>query len=166
MNRRWLRVLLGALVLAIWGAVIVRALRRPTAPEGITTTAPATTDRAADIDTSSTFPSFARDPFLDGGSVATVRTALPRTGGAAAPARTAPAAPPPIAPVRAWPKVTYKGTIRAQGDPNSIVAFLAVEGRDVLIRSGGESQGITVVRLTTDSIVLRWNEETRTFARR
>lgn len=166
MNKRWLRIGLGVLVLGIWGAVIARALHRPGSnEEGLVDrpTAPSL-PAATSGDTMDAIPAFPRDPFLDDRAVAVQRPVT--TGPPTTSRKTAPTPPPPPPSTRPWPKVTYKGTMRAKGDPSTTVAFLSVEGRDLLIKQGNESNGLGVVRMDADSIVLRWSGEERVFARR
>lgn len=167
MNKRWLRIGLGALVLGVWGAVIARALHRPGSDEEGLVDRPTVPSppAATSGDTADAIPPFPRDPFLDDRAVAVQRTVT--TASPASSRKTPPTAPPPPPPsARPWPKVTYKGTMRAKGDPSTTVAFLSVEGRDLLIKQGNESHGLGVVRMDADSIVLRWSGEERVFARR
>ncbi|MBS1580901.1 MAG: hypothetical protein JST66_01750 [Bacteroidetes bacterium] len=166
MSKRWLRIGLGVLVLGVWGAVIARALHRPGSDaEGLVDRPTAPSPPAATSgDTADAIPAFPRDPFLDDRAVAVQHPTA--TTPPASSRKAPPVPPPPPPPTRAWPKVTYKGTMRAKGDPSTTVAFLSVEGRDLLIKQGNESNGLGVVRMSADSIVLRWSGEERVFARR
>lgn len=161
MSTRWVRIGLGVLVLGTWGAVIQRALRRPV--EGPTEAAPQ--QAPAKITSADAvleeLPPLTRDPFLDND----VRKAAPRNGSTASSTTPHPAVAAPKPVEKGWPEIRYNGIVRPRGGTAG-VAFLSVGSRTVLLQRGQEAEGVHVVDLTMDSVVVVWNTERRTFRRK
>jgi hypothetical protein len=65
----------------------------------------------------------------------------------------------------AWPQVVYKGALNASGPSGKRVAMLSVDGRDVILRTGQEQDGIKLVAVGADSVALRLGDNDRVFTR-
>ncbi|HEY0976986.1 MAG TPA: hypothetical protein VGE21_05905 [Flavobacteriales bacterium] len=163
MKRNGLRILLGLLVLGVWGAVIGKVFHRTTdAGTGnlATTSAAARPEQRTDS-LDPRIPLLQRDPFH--GSVPRPAQHVPAQGAVAARARTA---PPPKAPATStWPQVNFRGLMRQPGDTTQSIAFLSVNGKDVLLPKGREMNGLRVRSLARDSVVLEHQGERRVLRR-
>lgn len=166
MNPKLLRIGLVLVALGVWGAVLVKAFfRRPVEAPMEQAAIPARQATAAAPATEAPLAlNWPRDPFLDGsGARPTARTApvaaTARNVATVAPAAHAPSPAP--APAAHWPQLAYKGALNVSGPPGKRVALLAIDGRDVALRAGGEHNGLRVVSVLSDSVVLSLNNTER-----
>lgn len=164
MNHKWVRILLGALVLGTWGAVVRRAVHRPGPEAAVAEQATPARSPSATTDAKEPLPVLPRDPFLeqelphapvqmDGAARATTVPSVRKDNNVTKPPTT-------------WPEIRYNGIVRTPGEAGSGVAFLSVGGRNVLLRRGHASEGVQVLDLAMDSVVVVWNSEKRTIHRR
>jgi hypothetical protein len=159
-KKRWLRILLGLLVLAVWGGVIAKALHQvhseTNAPEPAAANhEPVSADR---VTIKEVIPHLQRDPFLDVGS-APEHPAATHGSHSMTRHRDVPTM------ARPWPTIVYKGLIREHGDKGSTIAFIDLNGKHLLVKQGTEVQGPTVLSIAADSLIMEWAHELRTFRR-
>lgn len=151
MKNKVLRVVLIALVLAVWGAVIKRAFVRP---EVLPDAAPALSIAAVQpTQSDTTVPRYvlARDPFLDGGATVTLpgvnstRSTAPRPQQASVVAVRTPSTP--------WPSITINGILRAT-DGAQYIATATINGKGHVLRPGQRAGEVLVQAITRDSVRL------------
>jgi hypothetical protein len=163
MNTRWVSIGLLLLVATVWGAVLVKAFfRKPPVAENNTPLPP----RAVPKEAARTAPPldlhWSWDPFLN--DAAPVHRVVERSAVAPASVRSI-AAPPKVEVAVTWPEVVYKGALNASGPSDKRVAMLSVNGRDVILRTGQEQNGIKLVAVGADSVALRLGGNDRVFTR-
>jgi hypothetical protein len=163
MNTRWVRIGLLLLVATVWGAVLVKAFfRKPPVAENNTPLP----QRAIPTEVAHEAPPlnlhWARDPFLN--EAAPAQRVVERSTVAPVAARSVAAAP-KVEVAMAWPQVVYKGALNASGPSGKRVAMLSVDGRDVILRTGQEQDGIKLVAVGADSVALRLGDNDRVFTR-
>jgi hypothetical protein len=163
MNTRWVRIGLLLLVATVWGAVLLKAFfRKPPVAEDNTPLP----QRAVPKEIARTAPPldlhWTRDPFLN--DAAPVHRVVERSAVGPASVRSV-AAPPKVEVAVTWPVVVYKGALNASGPTEKRVAMLSVNGRDVILRTGQEQNGIKLVSVGADSVALRLGGFDRVFSR-
>ena len=164
MKQKATRLLLFLLVGVVWGAVIVRAFKRPDPVMDL----PSLAEPIA-VETSHAAPHAGpllvldRDPFLDG-TAAAQRTAVRPIS------TTTTRDPKPKAavadPVRAkpWPSIKYTGMMRAKAGTASTV-FLTINGRSQILREGAVSDGLRVISASADSVTVERDGVRKTVGR-
>jgi hypothetical protein len=163
MNTRWVRIGLLLFVATVWGAVLLKAFfRKPPVAENNTPLP----QRAVPKEVARTAPPldlhWTRDPFLN--DAAPVHRVVERSAVASASVRSV-GAPPKVEVAVTWPEVVYKGALNASGPTEKRVAMLSVDGRDVILRTGQEQDGIKLMSVGADSVALRLGDNDRVFTR-
>lgn len=159
MKQPLIRVILLLLVVTVWGAVVVRALKRPTSA-AVALAAP--TLGATRRDTTVRLePAFhlERDPFLDGAAEAP--RSVPRSTNPVS-HRTRPVVVQQEKD-RPWPSMGYKGMMR--GGDGKGVAFLTISGKEHVVREGEMVQEIRLLTLQQDSVELEHHGSRRNLKR-
>lgn len=158
MKQRVVRIALIALVLAVWGAVVARAVRRP-AEQNMAS--PLGTVEVLDShgpDTSTTIAfTLARDPFLGDGVRPAAYTSRESHASQVGPV-THRAAQSPSTPLPSSANknsvVEYLGFLKRTGPSGKACAILRIDGRTEVIAIGGMAAGIAVRSATAEAVVI------------
>jgi hypothetical protein len=154
MKSKVLRILLVAMVLAVWGAVLKRAFVRPDAMEEVAPVALRAAVQPVRNDTAVPRYTLARDPFRDRGPVVTHHTSqAPRTTASSA---NKPATLEVRAPSTPWPTITINGIFRPT-DGAQYVATATINGKGHVLRAGQRAGDVLVQAITRDSVRLELN---------
>lgn len=146
------KALLLIAAIAVWAAVLWKAFKKPEAAPALSNAAPAIATGELTHDAYQELK-LARDPFLD--EAGQQRMPLPiSTANAPRPTLTAPrhAAPVELKP-KAWPSIAYKGMVRDQKSGET-VAFMVVNGRERMLKSGDGWEDLRLEAVTADSLVI------------
>lgn len=167
MKQRVGQLLLGALVIAVWSAVIFRALKKPNELDVALPIAPIESHSQVGIPKEKVpHLELTRDPFLDGIAVVPQRSnsVLPKN------TRSATQANRPdhkAGPVRSspWPTVAYTGSMGNAKDPANRLAFLTINGKDHMLRAGATVNDMVLQEVLSDSVIFARDGYRKAWAR-
>ncbi|MEO8069043.1 MAG: hypothetical protein ABI599_15205 [Flavobacteriales bacterium] len=161
MKRKGITIALLLLVVAVWGCVLFKVVRRPA--DNFEQVRQVRGTQWADAPVLEPLPDEAlgnyRDPFLGD-------AAKPSTGVDAG-------ARQHVAVVKSvtrgpngykWPSIAYHGSLRNNGKERSI-ALLSIDGREAMVPIGAEERGLRVKAIYTDSVLVAANGEVRVVVR-
>ena len=152
------------LVCSIWGAVLSKAVDRR-APKAVRADDPPMEKNM--ITRADSIPDIAqlgryRDPFL--GDRPTDRKETVAAASSFAQHRASTPAPTAPMSARAWPRIAYLGCVR-RTNADRAVALLTVDDRRTMLLQGTEENGLSLVVVRDDSVVIAFAGEQRAFHR-
>lgn len=164
MKKKAVHIALILLVTLVWGAVIVRAFQRPVDQE-VSVVSPVSIEKKEEVASRKEFKhiTLSRDPFLDGATTAT--TVSPRKEPLPSSKRSKVNSPHVPAVTKPWPSVTYHGIVRNTQETERRVGFLNINGKHRMLSAGEVSEGLLVMEVRNDSVVVQFDAEERSFGR-